>query len=292
MKKIFAIILCSVALSFSAMAERYTKVAPAPASQTEVSAKDTSIVQDTSKVSSAASDYTYTPNKKQENSSSDFETLRAVCILSLIAIFMAIVSIIVGILAIRKVRRSEDIMDQRLRNRKQEINDVSQGLVKLKNELKSEINSNVSQVQNSLLREINAIKSLNTLSQRPKPMGAPIGSAGFESATPVEKPKFESKTFYGVYKPTRKGVRVEEMTPNKEGATTFEIITESADTALYHIVETLSKTQFASLNESYAIEVVEGNPQSYTTISEVEAGKMKLYDDVWRIEQKVKIKLS
>ena len=87
-------------------------------------------------------------------------------------------------------------------------------------------------------------------------------------------------------------MKFEHTTPLQEAASTFEIITESDETAIYHIVDSLSKTQFASLNESSLVEVVEGNPQSYSSISEVEPGKMRLYDDVWKIEQRVKIKLS
>lgn len=106
-----------------------------------------------------------------------------------------------------------------------------------------------------------------------------------------EPPKFVSKTFFGIYKPKAKGVYLDQITDNRDGGSTFEIETISETEALVHLVDNLSKTQFSGLMGD-AVEVTEGNPQSFENIFEVEAGRMALSEETWTITKKILVKLS
>ncbi len=250
--------VCSIALTFSAVAANDVK------GSTTVQTTDTSVVANNS-----------TPG-----------------ILSLVALFLAIGAIVIGILAFRFAKKSSDELEHRCRKRKEEILDLECKVSRLETDLGNKITNKSTQTQDYLTRYVDQTitQKLNT-HQASQVNKSPFSVA--ENGSAIEEAlKFEPKTFFGVYKQSSKGVKADQTTTSKEGASTFEIITESDDMAIYHIVEGLSKTQFASLNDSSLVEVIEGNPQSYISISEVEPGKMKLYDDVWRIEQKVKIKLS
>ena len=106
-----------------------------------------------------------------------------------------------------------------------------------------------------------------------------------------EPPKFVSQTFYGIYKSKVNGVYVDQITEMREGNSTLEIVTVSDNEADVHLVEGLTKTQFSGLMGD-AVQVTEGNPQLYETITEEEAGHMTLNEDVWTLTQSIKVKLA
>ena len=103
--------------------------------------------------------------------------------------------------------------------------------------------------------------------------------------------QFVPKTLYGIFKSRFNGVPADQTTEVKETNSTIEIVTTSASSAQVHLVENLGKTQFANLNEA-AVDVLEGNPQAYEDITEVEPGAMVLEEDTWKITRKIKVKLS
>ena len=107
----------------------------------------------------------------------------------------------------------------------------------------------------------------------------------------AEEPQFTSKVFYGVFKSRFNGVHSDQMTEVQEGTSTMVITTKTDDTASVSLVRNLDKVQFGNLNEN-ALEVLEGNPLSYTNITEVEAGQMRLEDDIWVLVKKIRVKLS
>lgn len=105
------------------------------------------------------------------------------------------------------------------------------------------------------------------------------------------EPVYKSMTWYGVFKPKYSGVPSEQLSDVKEDNSTLKIVTDSETEAHVSLVDNLGKTQFANLNET-AVDVVDGNPQSYDRITEIQAGRMKLEDDVWVVVSKIRVKLS
>lgn len=172
--------------------------------------------------------------------------------------------------------------------------------LKVKNDMKNlsyEINGNLSKKIDSNGAKIDA-KIIAVKEQILEEMKAVQGSRVERSEfKPViteesEPPKFVSKTFYGIYKPKAKGVYLDQITDIRDGGSTFEIKTISDTEAVMHLVDNLSKTQFSGLMGD-AVDVTEGsNPQSYDTISEVEAGRMKLSEETWTITKKILVQLS
>ncbi len=271
--------LCSITLIFSVAAANKVK--------------DSTTVQATS-VGSTSSDSTTTNKNKKIKSETvrvnnqkktDADQTLIAFILSLVSISFSVISI--GTLIF--VKKSSAKLENRI---KVKIIEIDSKFERLDIELGKKINNGATQTKEDLTRYINdAITREFNVKQSSQPNKASY-SVSDNGGVVEDEPKFVPKTFFGVYKQSSKGVKVDQTSSNKEGASTFEIITVSDDSAIYHIVDTLSKTQFASLNELALVEVVEGNPQSYSSISEEDPGEMKLYDDVWRIEKKVKIRLS
>ncbi len=274
--------LCSITLIFSVAAANKVK--------------DSTMVQATSVgVSKSTSSDSTTTNKNKKTKSetvrvnnqkkTDADQTLIAFILSLVSISFSVISI--GTLIF--VKKSSAKLENRIKDK---IIEIDSKFERLDIELGKKINNGATQTKEDLTRYINdAITREFNVKQSSQPNKASY-SVSDNGGVVEDEPKFVPKTFFGVYKQSSKGVKVDQTSSNKEGASTFEIITVSDDSAIYHIVDTLSKTQFASLNELALVEVVEGNPQSYSSISEEDPGEMKLYDDVWRIEKKVKIKLS
>lgn len=110
--------------------------------------------------------------------------------------------------------------------------------------------------------------------------------------TPKAEPaRFISSVYYGVFQSNYNGVPSNKLTSLRESKSTVKIETRSETTARVSIVENLSPTQFSSIEESL-VEIVEGNPQQYDAIAQLEAGEMHLVEDVWTVTSKIKVKLS
>lgn len=141
------------------------------------------------------------------------------------------------------------------------------------------IDDKIQAVKESILSELKAAQP------EPQPIVA-------ETSTDVEPeaPKFVSQTMYGVFKTKVKGVHSDQVTDSREDDSTMEIVTVSDTEADAHLVSRLSKTQFSALGN--AVDVIEGNPQSFDTITEAEAGKMILDNDIWTLQKKIKVKLA
>lgn len=166
---------------------------------------------------------------------------------------------------------------------KAEIGGLKSDLNSFKNSLDSnnhKVNDKFTAIKEQILEEIKVSQN-----QRVEPV--------LPNVEPVEQPepKFVSRTFYGIYKSKPKGVYADQITDMREGNSTLEIVTVSDNAATVHLVDNLTKTQFSNLNGD-AIQVIDGNPQSYEVISEVEAGRMELREDIWTLTQPIKVNLS
>lgn len=108
---------------------------------------------------------------------------------------------------------------------------------------------------------------------------------------PTSEPaRFISRVYYGVFQSNYNGVLSNKLTTLRESKSTVKIETRSETTARVSIVDNLSPTQFSSIEESL-VDIVEGNPQQYDAIIQLEAGDMCLIDDVWTVTSKIKVKL-
>ena len=272
-----------MALSFSALAEKSGKEAPSYSSKAVAVASDSTGQKDTAVATATPTaepdkDKTVKRSEKLENSNGS-ETSNVLVIISLAA---SVVAIVLAVLVFLDAKRKREELDYRCERHNRDLKDDVYNLNGKINKLSSEL----SKVQGYVDRRI---EESRTVLNAPK---VPAETPAIPVAPPQEAPKYQPQTFYGVYKYSLNGVRVENLTQNKEDASTFEIVTESEDSAIYHLVGSLSKTQFASLNDSSAVEITEGIPQSYSVITEVAPGKMRLDNNVWKIEEKVKVKLS
>lgn len=156
-----------------------------------------------------------------------------------------------------------------------------------KQDITSKIDFNNRKIDEKILAvKENILSELKAALPEPHPVvvEAPV-------AADLDVSMFVSQTMYGIFKTKVKGVYSNQVTDNREGNSTMEIVTVSDTEADVHLVSNLSKTQFSALMGD-AVDVIEGNPQSFDTITEVEPGKMILDNDIWTLFQKIKVKLA
>ena len=155
MKKILVVLFCSIALSFSAVAENNVKDSATVQTQTTSARASSSTPPDSTTVrNKKVRVKSEVANTDRKGKTDLVETKRVASILSLLSLFISIVSIVVGILAFRFAKKSSSELEYRCRKRKDEIIELDRKVNKLDAELSNKINNRIAQTQDSLMRNI------------------------------------------------------------------------------------------------------------------------------------------
>lgn len=279
MKRIISILALSIFMISGAYAEPKSDNANAP--------KEESTVVDSTKAGSPA---TVADNEEPAKTASvkstskepvEDSTSSQSSLITLIALIISVIALaLAAFVFIFSKKRYEELYG-RYRKLKDDLKNLP---YEITGDLNRRIDSNeakfeakINAAKEEILEELRAVQTPKV--EEPEVIADP------------ELPKFISRTFYGIYKPKAKGVYLDQITDIRDGGSTFEIETISETEALVHLVDNLSKTQFSGLMGD-AVEVTEGNPQSYENITEVEAGRMALSEETWAITKKILVKLS
>lgn len=278
----------TIALSFMLISGAYA--APNNETDGKTQEKEQPVAVDTSK--KAQSVMTENGADKKESSKSDAKKVSAKKAetgepqsskFPLISTIIAVLSLAFSVFVFFFSKSKYEELYDRFATCKDDIGSLKSELNNIKNSLESnnhKVNDKFTAIKEQILGEIKVSQN-----QKVEPV-LPV-------VEPVEQsePKFMSRTFYGIYKSKAKGVFVDQTTDIREGNSTLEIVTVSDNVATVHLVDNLTKTQFSNLNGD-AVQVIEGNPQSYEVISEVEGGRMELIEDIWTLSQPIKVNLS
>ncbi|MBR5491955.1 MAG: hypothetical protein IKV77_02350 [Alistipes sp.] len=164
-------------------------------------------------------------------------------------------------------------------------------------ELRIEINANASNI-NKCKEIISGLKlkiselegNLNTLLEEyEKAKALEISKQKEVEEAVVTPPSYQEKIWYGEFKKDEGGMPERLMKEDKKGYSQFKIIQISDDAARYSILTEISKDSLAIAQDACAID---GDIGYYDTIEMVEDGRLELCDDVWRVIDRVKIKLN
>lgn len=198
--------------------------------------------------------------------------------LPIISLIIAVLGLGTGVKAIFTANQKSKKLESRLHNAISDFESLELRINRLK--------ANLNLLDEKTDRELNDLKG--ELSKN-----ADYGKQDIISSVEYvnQEHVYRSRTLYGVFKPKYSGVPSEQLSDVKEDNSTVKIVTDSETEAHVSLVDNLGKTQFANLNDT-AVEVVDGNPQSYDRITEVESGRMRLEDEVWVLVSKIKVKLS
>lgn len=176
---------------------------------------------------------------------------------------------------VEKLRRSNEKLNI---ERKKDYEDLDKQISLVKNENKL--------IRNKM-NELNvALDKLTESVSRPEEPAVEVKAEEYK-----ESPRFNSSTFYGVYQSVYNGVLTHKLTRTKDNISTIKIETVSNTVANVSIVENLGNTQFSTMIGT-AVEVVEGNPKQYESITQLACGVMELDEDVWVMKTRIKVKLS
>lgn len=284
MKRIVSILVLSIFIVSGAHAAPETDTTNAPKVENQVadSTKSTSSVSSADKDKSTKTALVKKSDKesKEESGLLESSSLSLISlIISVIALALTVVSFIFGKKKYESLYGRYEKVKFDLKCLSSEVND------EIKRRIDSssvKLDAKINAVKEQILEEVKAVQTSK----------AEIPEVEREIIVEPQPPKFVSRTFFGIYKPKARGVYIDQITDNRDGGSTFVIETVSETEAVVHLVDNLTKTQFSGLMGD-AVAVTEGsNPQSYETISEVEAGRMVLSEETWTITKKILVQLS
>lgn len=106
------------------------------------------------------------------------------------------------------------------------------------------------------------------------------------AATP---PAYQEKVWYGEFKKDEEGMPERLLKEERKAYSQFKIVQISDLTAKYSILTDISKDSLTIAQDAC---VIDGDIGYYDTIAMVEEGRLELCDDVWKIVDRVKIKLN
>lgn len=252
---------------------------------TNISKENKENVEDKKVSAPEVSDTTQKKSDPEHNIYKKTEETALSSLLPLISAILAVLALVFTAFVFFNSKSRYDELYDRYRKVKDDLNSLR---FDISGDITKRIDSNVVKINGSLAALKDQILNELKSEQSAKAEASGIKAKVVASPNPL---RFISHKYYGIYKSRIKGVYAEQMTEMREGNSTFEIVTVSDNEADVHLVEGLTKTQFSGLMGD-AVQVTEGNPQSYETISEEAAGHMTLNGDVWTLTQKIKVKLS
>mgnify|MGYP003472296242 FL=1 len=274
MKKIISIFAMSLLLSANVYADNNKDTADSLDQQKAEVTENKSDVSGTVVNDSFNSDST--SDKREEAVAAD-----SIDTLSLISLIISVIALGVGVFAFILSNRKCTNLKGRYNKVDADLTGLNQRLDQKLRDARTENVKKLEQLKSDILEDVSFLIRKQEESKK-------IVTSTIKA---VEEPIFTPKTLYGVFKTRLNGVHSDQMTEVQEATSTLMISTKSENTASVSLVRNLDKVQFGNLNEN-AVEVLDGNPLSYDSIIEVEAGLMRLDDDIWVLEKKIKVKLS